>query len=612
MFLEHELKPFFLNLDQMGESDFENLEVKVEKICCDLCDEKFFIPENLDLHVERKHLSASEDKSFKCLFCSKLYTTRGSFRCHLNKFHKSKGFRCRFPLCAAVFRTEVNLENHYQKVHFITSEKKPFECEVCKNWYASKDYLKYHMKSHAKKEEQGPEMFKCLICKELFSSVYYLNKHKKENHKPEGIKCQIQPCQLYFKTTDEMKEHFENKHNNNCKFCSSSFFSRTHYFSHLRKVHFDKKCNFTQCTFYTDSRKEMEKHVKEKHNKNNKITDCIYCGKSYKNRITMSNHVRYTHSEIAICCDNTKCSLFFKTLEDLEKHKKEAHQRVEKHRKSAKCLYCPKIYADRGPYAVHIKTAHPDAIRCKYRKCFTFFKSEEDRQKHNEEKHVENFCCAHCDYKTSNRFNIINHFQSRHLPKEVKCPNCPKLFVNKASLNRHFDYSHKSKKCPHCLETMTNLQRHLITTNCPKCSQPFPCSKLLFDHKLKCTKKLECRECGKTFKIERLLKQHINLRHKAGQQWKGLKCKFCSTFFESTKSLRKHHLIEHFDLMKYKCDLCEKAFLTRNSCHLHLVAVHRIGGFGCKFCGKRVLSKHFLSEHLSKHHFRQPGWQNVE
>jgi len=583
----------------------------VEKICCDSCDETFFIPANLDSHVQRKHQSASENH-FNCVFCSKLYKTRACLTNHLIKLHKGEGFRCKFKTCSVVFRTEENLDNHYQKVHFTSNGEKHFECEVCKNMYTSKHYLKYHMKSHAKREKQSPEIYECLICKELFSSVNYLKKHKKENHKPEGIKCQIQPCKLYFKTTDEMKEHFINKHNNKCKFCFSSFFRRSLLFSHLRKVHFDKKCNFTQCTFYTDSRKEMAKHVKEKHNKYNDITDCIYCGKSFAIRTHMSQHVRYMHSEIAICCDNTKCSLFFKTLEDLEKHKKEAHQRVEKHRKSAKCLYCPKTYADRGPYAVHIKIAHPEAIRCKYRKCFTFFKSEEDRQKHNEEKHVENFCCALCDYKASKRDHIINHIQRHHFPKEVKCPSCPKFFVNKASLNHHFNYSHKSKKCPHCLETLTNLPRHLKTTLCPACSQPFPCSKLLFDHKLKCTKKLECRECGKKFEIERHLKQHIYLRHKSGQKWKGFHCKFCSTFFESTKLLRQHHLTEHFDLMKYKCQFCEKAFISRDSCHLHIVSVHRIGGFGCKFCGKRVLSKHLLSKHLSKHHFRQSGWQNVE
>jgi len=52
--LEQEIKQLFVDLKKLEENDFEDLEVKVEKICCEFCEKKFFIPANLDLHVKQK------------------------------------------------------------------------------------------------------------------------------------------------------------------------------------------------------------------------------------------------------------------------------------------------------------------------------------------------------------------------------------------------------------------------------------------------------------------------------------------------------------------------------------------------------------------------------
>jgi len=505
------LKPFFSNLEKLGESDIEDLE----KTCCKFCDEKFFIPADLDFHVRREHQSATENQLFKCLFCSNLAKSEDTYRYHLKMHHKHEGFWCKFRQCAAVFKTEESMAEHLKQNHFMAEGKKPLKCKVCKYWYATKRSLKSHMEIY-KKKVHGPNLYKCIFCNNIFASKIILKQHTKENHESEGIKCQHQRCLLYFKTTEEMKEHFENLHRNNCKFCASSFINRTLLLSHLRKVHLDKKCNFSRCIFYTASEEEMKEHLKEKDHKNRKI--CVYCGKSCTNPTLLIKHVRENHSEIAIRCDHYRCSFFFKRQEDLEEHKKEAHQR-EKTRKSVVCQFCPKTYADRNPYAVHIKIAHPEVLRCKYRTCFTFFKTEEELQKHNKEKHVENFCCALCDYKAPKRDHIINHIQRHHLPKEVKCPSCPKFFVRDSSLAAHFNYFHQSQKCPHCNETKSDLKRHVVTTLCPTCSQPFPCRKLLFDHKLNCKMVHECLECGEVFKIAHYLKLHVNLRHKSGQKW---------------------------------------------------------------------------------------------
>jgi len=490
----------------------------VEKISCEFCEEKFFIPANLDLHVKRKHQSApvnSENRPIKCLFCGKLFETKNSYRKHLKVSHKEKLIvRCKYANCFAIFRNEKCLEEHLQKVHFLNSVK----CNICKIWI-SKSYLKRHL---WKKHRVEQVKIKCEFCPESFDSKCNLYLHTRASHKTVAIECRLYQCQIYFKSNEEMENHFVNSHEINCKFCRSIFTNNKVYYKHLKKMHLEKKCKFSLCAFYTKSKVELEKHVSEKHcSKSGKHSECVYCGKYFaENHKNIVAHIRRNHSEIAIWCDKRGCGIFFKTQDDLDKHKKEAHKKVEKIKKSVECLYCQKTMCDKQSYVSHIKYHHSkEAIRCKNKRCFTFFKSEEDRQKHNEEKHAENFCCALCDYNASSKFSIKIHVQQHHLPRDIKCPHCPKLFGYVKALKNHIESNHEPKKnCPHCKKIQTNLHRHVVTANCSACFQPFRCKKLFSDHKLKCKIIHKCGDCGKIFNRGAKLKYHINLRHKFCQE----------------------------------------------------------------------------------------------
>jgi len=584
----------------------------VEKICCGLCEEKFFIPANLDLHVRKKHQRVFKNQPIECILCKKLIRGICSYSKHLSSLHKDEVIRCNFRKCSAIFKTEKTLEEHLKNKHLLIDGKKPIECKVCKFWYQSDFALRVHMKNH--KEVAN---FKCLFCGESFENRIELFHHIKKTHKSEAIRCQQQQCRCYFKTREVMKKHFKKMHNLtiSCKFCFSICSNRAVLLKHLKQNHIEKKCKFSFCYFYTGSKDEMEMHVGKKHSKTVKLKKCVYCEKSLRQQ-SMCYHINIFHSDIAIKCENKKCSEYFKTLGDLEKHKKEAHKNVERHKKTIVCLFCQKEIWDKSTYVGHIKTHHSEeAIRCKYKHCFTFFKSQNALQKHYEQNHVGKYNCALCEYNTSVKGNFRAHFQYHHLPKEFKCPHCPKRFGNNSILGNHVEISHKPhEKCPHCKKVGTNLRRHVVTANCPICSQPFPCKKLLSDHKLKCKKIHKCRHCGKEFKIASDLKQHINLRHKSGQKWKGFKCKFCNNVFGDRKSLRCHQKSEHSDLMKYKCEFCGESFIWRNTFQRHLILAHDFRAHECKLCDRKFAHQSELTFHLQKKHFNkeQPKFGFVE
>jgi len=609
------------------------LDLKEEKIC----EKEFSSPDSdWDLTVKREKLPKKVKVSsvnnvpcateqFSCVFCEKLIRGQSNLSAHVNKFHKNEAIRCQFASCWLVFKSQKSLEEHNAKDHFAAG-KHPVECKVCKKWYACKISLSNHTrKKHPEKHEvKNPNNSKtlqakmraklkieplsstlldCIFCDASFENNKNLYEHTKNNHKEVAVKCQLKQCKLYFKTKLEMEEHFKSAHINECKFCMSTFTTANLLSSHFKKEHPDKKCKFHHCTFYTDLEEELEAHKKEKHSKKG-FCKCIYCGSNFVDKQHRGVHIRRLHSHIAIQCDKLNCQHYVKNISELEEHKKEAHVKIEKQKICVICLFCQKEIWDTGCYVGHVKRYHSEeALRCKYKNCFSFFKSEIDLQKHYELKHVGKYECAFCDFVVNRRGYMEFHFEQHHLPWDKKCPHCPKLFGNRRQLKKHVFLIHESKeKCPHCREIGTNLSRHVVTAKCPVCSQPFPCKKLLFAHKLGCKKLLECRECGRKFKIESQLKFHMNKMHKSGQVWKGYECKKCVKYFPAIKFLKNHLLKEHADLLKYKCDLCEEKFLSYSTLKAHKFRTHGIGGFECKLCDKIFVEKSTFLSHMKKKH----------
>jgi len=607
---EHQKEAISVNLEKLGESDLDDFE----KISCDYYDEKFFIPANLDLHMSREHqnlpmTSENQNQTFQaekktCSLCKKVFKSKSQFNLHLRLFHKDEGVICKFIKCLAPLKTNQELEMHLKNRHQI--EGKPFECKVCKCWYPSKKSLiKHTSKSHSTAAFRTTPTFLCLFCSASFGNSLNLYKHTKKNHGKEAIKCQQRKCIYYFKSSEQMKEHLKNVHS--CKFCGLTTFANPKFLNaHLKEFHSEKKCKFAQCLFYIASTEELENHLKEKHYNSEKSCDCVYCGKTLVGRKQRCNHVRKFHSLVMIKCDSYKCKhLFFKTSLDLDKHKKEEHVHIERFKKSIKCLFCPKTICDRMGYTNHIKQCHSsEALRCRFQNCLSYFKRHEDLEKHNQEKHVEKYTCAFCNYAFAIKDKIHHHIQNKHFPRDKKCPLCPKMFGREYGLKSHIKTSHgPKKKCPHCHELISNLLTHFVTSICPICSKPFPCKKLA-NHRRGCKEKkeLECGDCGRKFNVKCYLKYHIIDYHILGKaSWKGVKCKFCGTCFESLKFLKKHQICDHPEIL-VECDLCEKKFASAKYIEEHKFRVHGIAAFECKLCNNKFLNNNELSVHVELNH----------
>lgn len=176
--------------------------------------------------------------------------------------------------------------------------------------------------------------------------------------------------------------------------------------------------------------------------------NCKICQKiDFRYFSDYKRHMVEFHNEVVICeiCEKNKYTLF--------KHKQQNHK-METH---YKCPHCPLVLKTTELLEEH-KQKHSDIFKCS--KCTRQFTRKFLLQEH--EKLHENpmaFYCKKCDKSFRGKFCLTNHLWTIHKEvydknKEVKvynhvdregwmrCPNCPLLFRNRDSLNKHADQSH--------------------------------------------------------------------------------------------------------------------------------------------------------------------------
>ena len=64
----------------------------------------------------KRRISSSENKDYKCSICSKLYRTKGILNTHIKNVHEHlRPFKC--LMCSKQFAAKAHLDVHVQTVH---------------------------------------------------------------------------------------------------------------------------------------------------------------------------------------------------------------------------------------------------------------------------------------------------------------------------------------------------------------------------------------------------------------------------------------------------------------------------------------------------------------
>ncbi|CAG9577476.1 unnamed protein product [Danaus chrysippus] len=268
-----------------------DVKMKEDFFTCQECEKNFDVKLDLEKHIIDEHTERKEVQNNgvkeslperpQCVECGKVFSSRKTYRYHLNVLHKGQN---RHP------------------------------CPRCGKVYQWKSNLGRHLRSH--KARDSGELH-CHTCDKRFSSVATYRQHLRvsRSHVSEtDFTFMCNECGKKFVNKTRLRDHIDWEHLNKIKFkcslCNKPFKCHTSLYVHMKNVHRDKEKKDNLC------------HV---------------CGKSYQNSAKLRYHIVAMHtSETPYRC--SQCGATFGWYSSLYRHMREVHYKIKVQPKKSKKL----------------------------------------------------------------------------------------------------------------------------------------------------------------------------------------------------------------------------------------------------------------------------------
>uniref|UniRef100_A0A336MUZ6 CSON007143 protein n=1 Tax=Culicoides sonorensis TaxID=179676 RepID=A0A336MUZ6_CULSO len=260
-----------------------------EGVSCEQCDEQFVNGSALISHLKKTHLD--QELIFQCGVCERRTKTFAALREHVEAVHEKKlVYTC--DICGKGFTRKTGLRTHMRVNHMTVRN---YACPICDQRFAQQNQLNVHVKIHATKK-----LHNCTICQKSFAQLSGLHQHMSMHSDTPKFHCEL--CQLSFKY-------------------ASSFYN--HRKSHTSPIEYS--CDV--CKRICPSRFSLYAHKKAHHNTNrNQKFDCSECGKVFKRKDTLKQHILNKHTQSYVNFKCELCDTGFKTKREMKQHDKSEHK----------------------------------------------------------------------------------------------------------------------------------------------------------------------------------------------------------------------------------------------------------------------------------------------
>jgi KRAB domain-containing zinc finger protein len=304
------------------------------------------------------------------------------------------------------------------------------ECKICDKSLAVLS-LKRHMKIHALKMQ--PNKFKCEKCEKTFLTRTNVKQHEKTHEKP--FECD--KCGKRFAKKLDLSEHLLMHLNSKafqCNICYVKFTSNKNLQFHLRAKHEigSKEFKCSECSFKSTTRKEILLHRSKVH----RSLHCKICDQTYLHKNNFNDHLK-AHENFDVDDGELKCKKCqskFESFRGFQIHFKSTH---ENQPKNFECKTCKKKLSSAPNLNKH-KLTHMKKSFFQCDHCLKSFQNKFNLLAHLVEKHVSStkfFKCKICSYQTKSKGDLRKHLKIHN--KTFKCPKCGKMFAQKPQLDRH-------------------------------------------------------------------------------------------------------------------------------------------------------------------------------
>ena len=182
---------------------------------------------------------------------------------------------------------------------------------------------------------------------------------------------------------------------------------------------------------------------------------------------------------------------------------------------------------------LHIYILHRGQFHC--HKCIRSFKEKdlftEHMTRHNESEGISKYICDDCGFTTKTETLLSHHKAYKHDSKSVMCNVCSEKFRGRLKMLMHKRKVHVhggKKQCPHCGDTFSMLQKHIMVMHTDDKKKLHPCTL-----------------CGKGFIERTRLNSHTRSAH---TKEKPFPCRFlCGISCAEAGNRKKHEVTRYFN-----------------------------------------------------------------
>ena len=238
-------------------------------------------------------------RCYSCEICDQHFFSLMHYEGHKNGHTGKRPYEC--SLCKKSFGYSVSLTRHKRNCRGTTVIPPSYQkgrkmfwcCEHCDFTTNRSGSLKRHFQTH------NQQLFKCSHCPKHFGTKESLVLHTRSKHATEdiGSKC-AKPVQSEGDFDPQIQNQTQ-EHRYMCDICQKGFTNVQHFEGHRNKHSGSKPHMCSKCGAvfsYVQSMAAHEKHCDPLQTKTEVITPhCSQCGKLFKNRHSLTDHIRDKH-----------------------------------------------------------------------------------------------------------------------------------------------------------------------------------------------------------------------------------------------------------------------------------------------------------------------------
>lgn len=293
------------------------------------------------------------------------------------------------------FETFGELEKHYRIEHDAVGF-----VMCCGRKLTKRHRLLDHIQSHL-----NPDAFKCTVCKARFSGSFPLKRHMVTHVPDEKRRFACTECPKRYTNAVQLSRHCVNKHSGDM----------------------EKRFGCAVCQRMYLTEEKLTAHVKRSHNVDMVPHICDYCGKEFRSISNLNKHRKDVHSGQERA--RKQCSVCGTWLSEFYLRR---HMRQHNNSKVETCTVCGKTLQNKNTLANHMRYVHGS-------------------RRHQ---------CTLCDKSFTKPMSLREHM-AVHTGKDLyTCSYCPKTFKSDSNM-----YSHQKKS--HTEEWTRDRGKRLAANNAP-------------------------------------------------------------------------------------------------------------------------------------------------